>query len=637
MINFTLSHLLAKVWLVVISLNAVISADFVLDDHETGICQRKYIRNEPIYLEALRGCKVIEGSLQLALMQPPPNSTNGWANYSFPKLREITGYLLIFEVNKLPSLKNLFPNLAVIRGQELVDTHSVVIYQTDLKEIGLKSLTNIERGGVWIVENPMLCYFNSIDWSQITNETVSEGIVGNKQFNQCPKKCHTKCPLRADDVNKDTLCWGRGHRNCQIAYKQICPFCDGNPCMKNRTCCHPQCLGGCSGTTAQDCFVCKRVVHNGTCIEDCPDGFYEYFSRRCVTRKKCLETRAAPDVSKGQGPAPLQGKLYQNKQGKKMCILECPKSTEISENNTTCLPCRRRCRKFCPGIEVDSVEKIREIAGCTRITGFLKISLNTSVATATITKELEENLDAIEEIDDYMMITHSDALESLDFLKNFWVIHGNILKDGKYALVVRSNKNFMELWNRERRQVKIANKNASVLFQMNPKLCSKYILYFVSLSGITLPTNYTTDLDESNGYNVSCYDNIPSVEIVNNASSAVLIRLRYANFKINLTGGNPLLKYDVYFKGALNYPNQTTTRCDEREWTVLEYRRINDTEVYTTILKDPIWESTQLIENLKPDTWYALYVKAIAIPNDIRLNRNSDIIFFQTLQDPTLV
>jgi hypothetical protein len=97
-----------------------------VDDKANGICQRKDIRR-PAELAALRGCRVIEGSLQISLLIT--NSTDDYQNYTFPELKEITGYMLLFSSHKIITLRQMFPNLAVIRGQELIETHSLVIHQ----------------------------------------------------------------------------------------------------------------------------------------------------------------------------------------------------------------------------------------------------------------------------------------------------------------------------------------------------------------------------------------------------------------------------------------------------------------------------------------------------------------------------
>jgi insulin receptor len=120
-------------------------------------------------------------------------------NRSFPALREITGYLLFYRVFGLRSIGQLFPNLAVIRGQQLLFDFSFVVYELmqlqvrsfslgflvnmscrslcfniwsilefTQQEIGLKSLAELQRGSVLIEKNPNLCYVESIDWDRIS-------------------------------------------------------------------------------------------------------------------------------------------------------------------------------------------------------------------------------------------------------------------------------------------------------------------------------------------------------------------------------------------------------------------------------------------------------------------------------------
>lgn len=62
----------------------------------------------------------------------PNSNQNGVQIYC----REITGYLLLFRVFKLESLRTLFPNLAVIRGEQLIMHYAFIIYEIpDLKEV----------------------------------------------------------------------------------------------------------------------------------------------------------------------------------------------------------------------------------------------------------------------------------------------------------------------------------------------------------------------------------------------------------------------------------------------------------------------------------------------------------------------
>lgn len=85
------------------------------------------IRNSPKSLEKLYGCRVIEGFLQILLMDRYETET--FEPYSFPELVEVTGFVLLYRVNGLMTLRKLFPNLAVIRGDKLFDDNALVIYE----------------------------------------------------------------------------------------------------------------------------------------------------------------------------------------------------------------------------------------------------------------------------------------------------------------------------------------------------------------------------------------------------------------------------------------------------------------------------------------------------------------------------
>ncbi len=74
----------------------------------------------------LDGCKVVEGFLHIVLLS---DLSGEFSNHSYPALREITGYLLLYRVYGLRSIGQLFPNLAVIRGQMLMYDFSFVVYE----------------------------------------------------------------------------------------------------------------------------------------------------------------------------------------------------------------------------------------------------------------------------------------------------------------------------------------------------------------------------------------------------------------------------------------------------------------------------------------------------------------------------
>lgn len=85
------------------------------------------IRNSPTFLVQLRGCRVIEGFLQILLMDQ--YEAVDFSNYTFPELVEVTGFVLLYRVNGLTTLRTLFPNLAVIRGDKLFNNNALVIYE----------------------------------------------------------------------------------------------------------------------------------------------------------------------------------------------------------------------------------------------------------------------------------------------------------------------------------------------------------------------------------------------------------------------------------------------------------------------------------------------------------------------------
>lgn len=85
------------------------------------------IRNGASELDKLNGCIVVEGFVQIILMDR--YTENLFDNYTFPMLTEITDFLLLFRVNGLKTLNKLFPNLKVIRGNTLIKNYALVIYE----------------------------------------------------------------------------------------------------------------------------------------------------------------------------------------------------------------------------------------------------------------------------------------------------------------------------------------------------------------------------------------------------------------------------------------------------------------------------------------------------------------------------
>lgn len=101
---------------------------------ECKVCQSMDIRNSVTNLAKLRNCTEIVGYLRIVLMENAEESD--FEDYVFPELTHITGYLMLFDVVKLRSVAQLFPNLRVIRGRELfLNAVLVIHHMPDLKEV----------------------------------------------------------------------------------------------------------------------------------------------------------------------------------------------------------------------------------------------------------------------------------------------------------------------------------------------------------------------------------------------------------------------------------------------------------------------------------------------------------------------
>lgn len=174
------------------------------------------IRNDISEFKRLENCTVVEGYLQILLINDKTKNINqeDFRSLSFPKLTVITDYLLLFRVSGLDSLSMLFPNLSVIRGRNLFYNYALVIYEmTSLKDIGLYNLRNITRGAMRIEKNPELCYLDSVDWSLIMDAEFNNVINGNKKAKECDNVCpgimedNPLCQRTSFNDNYDYRCW----------------------------------------------------------------------------------------------------------------------------------------------------------------------------------------------------------------------------------------------------------------------------------------------------------------------------------------------------------------------------------------------------------------------------------------------
>ncbi|EZA49388.1 hypothetical protein DMN91_008927 [Ooceraea biroi] len=548
-----------------------------------GICQSIDIRNSVYFFSILKDCRVIEGFLQIVLIEN--NIEADFENVSFPELREITGYLLLYRVDGLKSLNKLFPNLEVIRGDILLTDYAFMIYEMkNLQEIGLNNLSKISRGGVRIEKNPALCFTNTLNWNLIV-PAGENFIKDNRNVQSCPhvKGC-SQCP--------SGYCWTAQH------------------CQKlERSNCHPQCLGECYGPSDSDCYVCKHYRHEGKCVENCPPNLYAYLSRRCISKDECQKMNRIRRVSKLEDMQiwrPFNGS----------CVTQCPDGFEddIDEKNaTTCRVCRGRCRKIGNGAIIRHISDAQSFRGITVVKGALEFQIRNG--NPNIMNELADAFGQIEEITEYLKITHSFPITSLSFFKKLKVIKGDSLDINNASLVVLDNPNLSSLFPPSQ---KITMENGRLFFHYNPKLCLSKIEQFGQMVNIT---NFT-DLEvqpESNGDKVAC--NIVNINITVKKRGADHVDLIWDSYKP--PEGQQLLNYLLSY---IETDNENITyeanACGNNTWQIV------DVDI-------PIWNLTvtKHIANLKPYTKYAAYVKTFTARNKKSFTSpvgQSEIIFFWT-------
>ncbi|XP_009884482.1 PREDICTED: insulin receptor-related protein, partial [Charadrius vociferus] len=189
------------------------------------------IRNDVSQLQKLENCSIIEGNLQILLMFT--TGAEDFRGLSFPRLLMITEYLLLFRVYGLESLRDLFPNLSVIRGTNLFFSYALVIFEMPhLRDVGLHSLGHVLRGSIRIERNQELCHLSTIDWGLLLPDAVDNTyIVSNKLAEECADVCpgilDVEKPCAQTTVNGqlDYRCWTSSY--CQKARSIFCHKCEG--------------------------------------------------------------------------------------------------------------------------------------------------------------------------------------------------------------------------------------------------------------------------------------------------------------------------------------------------------------------------------------------------------------------------
>nr|ANP44418.1 epidermal growth factor receptor Smed-egfr-6 [Schmidtea mediterranea] len=255
-------------------------------------------------LARLENCTVYHGNIIINTLSIEGDIGNGWPKNIYgiqgkdleklTNLKEIYGSLEINVGSKAPWLKTLlyFRNLEIIRAETTNNKHLTglsINQNDDLVFLGLQELKEVRNGIVEIVNNPKLCYTDSLTNKSILHSNqmniYNNGKDGKCEARKCSKLCHPKYG-----------CWGPLGMFCvkcrhfQITEKNMCiSNCSKQPgyfynkenhqthemqCSK----CHNQCLSSnitCYGPGADQCtFGCVNYKYNDYCTEKCPQDHY---------------------------------------------------------------------------------------------------------------------------------------------------------------------------------------------------------------------------------------------------------------------------------------------------------------------------------------------------------------------------
>uniref|UniRef100_A0A668A1V3 Receptor protein-tyrosine kinase n=1 Tax=Myripristis murdjan TaxID=586833 RepID=A0A668A1V3_9TELE len=388
---------------------------------------RKYYEN----------CEVVMGNLEITSIDRSRDLT------FLRSIREVTGYVLV-ALNQFVYLP--LENLRIIRGTKLYeDRYALAIflnYRRDgnfgLRQLGLKNLTEILSGGVYVDQNKFLCHADTIHWQDIVKSPRFNPVVVPTNSSVTCQKCHRSCNGR---------CWGPEENQCQSLTKTVCAEqCDGRcfgPYVSD--CCHRECAGGCFGPKDTDCFACTNFNDSGACVTQCPQPF--------VYNPTTFQLEHNPRAKYTYGAFCVKKCPHNFVVDHSSCVRACPSNKmEVEENRIKmCIPCTDICPKACDGIGTASLQSaqtvdssnIDKFINCTKINGNLVFLIT------GIKGDVYHNIEALDpeklnvfrtvrEITGFLNIqSWPDNMTDLSVFSNLATIGGRALYSGISLLVLK--------------------------------------------------------------------------------------------------------------------------------------------------------------------------------------------------------
>ncbi|CAG5117980.1 unnamed protein product, partial [Candidula unifasciata] len=328
------------------------------------------------YRDTYTNCTYVVGNLEILFLDDEE------ANYDMSflsQIREVTGYVLLAGnyVDYIP-----LTSLQIIRGTTLYHHnktgHMFSLFITlnyddnilggerGLKELRFTSLSEILNGKVFLQNNNMLCFDDTINWTDINPSSNPPVIINDTPKRQCGE-CHESC---YNPITNHRHCWGEGPNMCQkLSYGVVChDNCGGNRCYGSLPyqCCHQECAGGCTGPKKTDCFACKAFKDEDGCVSYCPkDVIYD---------KNLMMNKKNPDVKYTFGSLCVKECPDFLLQDGSSCVRQCSEGRHSKDR--LCIPCNGPCPKKCNGTDPPhflNSKNIKDFEGCTSVEGNMRI------------------------------------------------------------------------------------------------------------------------------------------------------------------------------------------------------------------------------------------------------------------------
>uniref|UniRef100_A0A8C7DJF8 Receptor protein-tyrosine kinase n=1 Tax=Oncorhynchus kisutch TaxID=8019 RepID=A0A8C7DJF8_ONCKI len=403
-------------------------------------------------------CTVVLENLELTYIQE-------YHDLSFLKsIQEVGGYVLI-AVNKAAIIP--LENLRLIRGHSLYDNkyalavmsnyeknHSSVTlnYTRGLRELMLRGLTDILKGGVKIAHNPLLCNVETIQWWDMVNK------AGNPSMDFKLESYGRYCKYAITKLKCAEQCSGR---------------CRG---PKPSDCCNEHCAAGCTGPRPTECLACRDFQDDGTCKDACPPTMiYNPNTHQLASNPNAKYTFGATCVK----TCPHNYVVTDHG----ACVRTCSGNThEVEENGVRrCKKCDGICPKVCNGLGMGPLTAVLSInasnidsfKNCTKINGDMCVFVIASLSDRyTSTPKMDPaKLDyfrTVKEISGFLLIqAWPKHLDSLSAFENLEIIRGRTKQFGQVSFAALNVAHLKYLGLRSLREISDGN----IVVKNNPHLC----------------------------------------------------------------------------------------------------------------------------------------------------------------------